>query len=61
MTTALRFLADMNLSPLTVADLRGEGWDIIRVSSLMTANTPDAEILSFARQHSLTKQSSSWR
>jgi len=47
----LRFLADMNLSPLTVADLRKEGYEITRVSSLLPANATDEDILGFARRH----------
>ncbi len=31
----MRFLADMNISPLTVAALAAEGMDIVRVSSLL--------------------------
>ncbi|MDE0297955.1 MAG: DUF5615 family PIN-like protein [Candidatus Poribacteria bacterium] len=47
--TSLRFLADMNLSPATVADLREQGWDILRVSQVLPMNTKDSEILKFAR------------
>ncbi len=43
-------LADMNLSPVTVNSLREEGWDILRVSSLLAANASDAEILELARR-----------
>jgi predicted nuclease of predicted toxin-antitoxin system len=49
MTLELRFLADMNLSPLTVAALQREGWDIVRVSNLLPANASDAEVLALAR------------
>ena len=48
--TSLRFLADMNLSPATVADLREQGWDILRVSQVLPMDTEDSEILKFARQ-----------
>ena len=48
--TSLRFLADMNLSPTTVADLHQQGWDIIRVSQVLPMDTEDSEILKFARQ-----------
>ena len=48
--TSLRFLADMNLSPATVADLREQGWDILRVSQVLPMDTEDSEILNFARQ-----------
>lgn len=45
-----RFLADMNLSPITVEDLRREGYDVIRVSDLLPVDAPDSEILELARQ-----------
>ncbi len=48
--TSLRFLADMNLSPATVADLREQGWDILRVSQVLPMDAEDFEILEFARQ-----------
>ena len=50
----LRFLADMNLSPITVLALRQAGFDIIRVSALLPAGATDQEILSTARQHGMT-------
>jgi predicted nuclease of predicted toxin-antitoxin system len=46
----LRFLADMNISPQTVSTLQQHGWDIIRVSQILAANAPDAEILDLARR-----------
>ncbi len=46
----MRFLADMNISPLTVAALAAEGMDIVRVSSLLPVNASDESILSLARQ-----------
>jgi len=49
-TSHLRFLADMNLSPLTVAHLHSQGMDILRVNAVLPATTSDTEILSFARQ-----------
>lgn len=48
--TTLRFLADMNLSPVTVRSLQERGLDVIRVSDLLSATTSDAEILEFARR-----------
>lgn len=45
----LSFLADMNISPLTVADLRGRGWDIVRVSEVMDKATRDVDLLEYAR------------
>lgn len=43
----------MNLSPLTVAALKAEGYDIVRVSSLLPATTADSTILELARQREL--------
>jgi predicted nuclease of predicted toxin-antitoxin system len=50
MSEPLRFLGDMNLSPLTVDALQGEGWQIVRVSTLLPATASDLEILELARQ-----------
>ncbi len=47
---ALRFLANMNISPKTVSALRQRGWDIFRVSELLPPTAPDQEILEFARR-----------
>jgi predicted nuclease of predicted toxin-antitoxin system len=47
---SVRFLADMNLSPLTVAALAAEGMDIIRVSDSLPVTASDEEILDFARR-----------
>jgi len=46
----LRFVADMNISPLTVNVLAAEGIDIVRVSSLLPVNASDESILGLARQ-----------
>lgn len=46
----MRFLADMNISPLTVDALAAEGKDIVRVSSLLPRNASDVDILDLARQ-----------
>jgi predicted nuclease of predicted toxin-antitoxin system len=40
----------MNISPETVKSLRGEGWDIIRVSDLLPVNASDQNILELARK-----------
>lgn len=45
-----RFLADLNLSPLTVAELRRRGWDVVRSSELLPATAPDTEIFELARR-----------
>ncbi len=47
----MRFLADMNLSPVTVAALNERGWETVRSSSLMAADASDQDILSYARAH----------
>lgn len=45
----LRLLADMNISPVTVAALRSQGIDVVRVSDLLPVNTTDEDLLEFAR------------
>jgi predicted nuclease of predicted toxin-antitoxin system len=47
----LSFLADMNISPLTVKSLRELGWESWRVSELMDKRTSDLDILMYARKH----------
>ncbi len=49
----LRYLADMNLSPLTVAALKADGYDIVRISNLLPATTSDSVILEEARQREM--------
>jgi len=46
----LRFVADMNISPLTVQALAAGGVDIVRVSGLLPVNASDESILDLARQ-----------
>lgn len=45
----LRFIADVHISPLTVAALQQQGYDILRVTEVLPATAADAEILEFAR------------
>jgi predicted nuclease of predicted toxin-antitoxin system len=45
----MRLLANMNSSPIVVSDLRDLGWDILRVSDLLPANSPDDTVLELAR------------
>jgi predicted nuclease of predicted toxin-antitoxin system len=45
-----RFLADINISPRTVEELRQHGWDIVRVSAFLPSRTPDNEVLDHARR-----------
>lgn len=47
----MRFLADMNLSPLTVTALIKRGWETVRSSSLMAPDTSDLDILRYAREN----------
>jgi predicted nuclease of predicted toxin-antitoxin system len=44
-----RFLADFNISPVTVAILQKEGWDILRASAFVAATASDEELLVLAR------------
>ena len=46
----IRLLADMNISPKTVASLRQQGWDVIRVSELLPVDASDGEVLELARR-----------
>jgi predicted nuclease of predicted toxin-antitoxin system len=47
----LEFLANMNISPLTVEGLRKIGWNIVRVSEILDKKTKDIEILTYAQDH----------
>lgn len=47
-TPTLKFIADMNISPLTVSQLKENGWDIVRVSEVMDVRTSDLDILDYA-------------
>lgn len=47
----IKFLADMNISPLTVEQLRNLEWDVIRVSEIMDIRSKDTEILLYAREN----------
>lgn len=47
----LEFLANMNISPLTVQQLKNLGWNIVRVSEIMDRSSKDIDILSYAREH----------
>jgi predicted nuclease of predicted toxin-antitoxin system len=46
---SLRLLADVHISPLTVAALKSQGYDIVRITDLLPATTADVEILELAR------------
>ncbi len=45
----IRLLADVHISPKTVADLQKQGYEIMRSSEFLPANAPDINILEFAR------------
>jgi predicted nuclease of predicted toxin-antitoxin system len=45
----LRFIADVHISPLTVAALKLNGYDIIRTTDLLSATAADVDILELAR------------
>jgi len=47
----LEFIANMNISSLTVNELKKLGWNIVRVSEILEVKTRDIELLSFAREH----------
>ncbi|WP_421658069.1 DUF5615 family PIN-like protein [Leptothermofonsia sp. ETS-13] len=47
--SSLSFLADVHISPLTVAALRSQGYDIVRTTDLLPATATDTDILEFAR------------
>jgi predicted nuclease of predicted toxin-antitoxin system len=48
--SALRFIADINISPQTVAALQKQGWQIARSSQWLPTTATDDEILEFARR-----------
>ncbi|MGR3177226.1 MAG: DUF5615 family PIN-like protein [Candidatus Anammoxibacter sp.] len=48
----LAFLANMNISPLTAANLREIGWKIVRIPEVMDKKSKDMEILEYARNNS---------
>jgi predicted nuclease of predicted toxin-antitoxin system len=41
----------MNISPLTVKDLRMLGWNIVRIPEIMDSKSKDIYILTYARDH----------
>ena len=44
------FLANMNISPITVEALRNHGWDITRVSEVMDEKSKDIDVLVYAQK-----------
>ena len=47
--SSMRLIADVHISPLTVAALKVQGYDIVRSTDLLPATAADAEILELAR------------
>jgi predicted nuclease of predicted toxin-antitoxin system len=45
----LRLLADVHISPLTVATLNSQGYNTVRTTEMLPATATDAEILELAR------------
>jgi predicted nuclease of predicted toxin-antitoxin system len=48
----LRLIADVHISPLTIAALKLHGYDIVRTTDLLPATAADVEILELARVES---------
>jgi predicted nuclease of predicted toxin-antitoxin system len=44
----LKFIADIHISPLTVNELKKNGYDIIRITDKLPATSSDAEIIQLA-------------
>lgn len=49
----LKFIADMDISPLTVSQLKKYGWKILRVNEIMDARSSDTDILDYARNQNI--------
>jgi predicted nuclease of predicted toxin-antitoxin system len=47
----IEFLADMNISPSTVKQLRKKGWDIVRISEILDRKSTDIKIINYAKEH----------
>lgn len=50
----MRYLADQNISPLTVSRLAEAGFEIRRVSDLLPVNAADSDIMEWARIQGFT-------
>ena len=46
----LKYLADMNISPLTVSILCHKGYDVVRVNTVLSPSASDEQILSYCRE-----------
>ncbi len=47
----IKLLADMNISPKTVARLKARGYNIIRVNEINMSKSKDKEIIEYARDN----------
>jgi len=47
----IQFLADMNISPVTVKQLKKQGWNIVRISEILDRKSTDIKIINYAREH----------
>ena len=54
MTRRVRYLADVNISPATVAAVRSAGFDIHRVDDNLPPTAPDSDIIALAIRHNRT-------
>ena len=45
------FLADMNISPSTVKQLKKQGWNIVRISEILDSKSTDIRIINYAKEH----------
>jgi predicted nuclease of predicted toxin-antitoxin system len=46
----LEFLANMNISPLTVEQLKKNGWNVVRISEVMDRGSKDIDVLIYAQK-----------
>ena len=47
----IEFLADMNISPVTVKQLKKQGWNVVRISAILDRKSTDIKIINYAREH----------
>ena len=50
----MKILVDMNLSPLWAGFLTGKGIEAVHWSSIGSPDTPDSEIMAYAKAHDFT-------
>jgi predicted nuclease of predicted toxin-antitoxin system len=47
---AINFIADVHLSPITVNQLKINGYKVVRVTDFLPPNSPDDQIIELARK-----------